>query len=258
MKTPTITALMALALAGPSMLEAATLSLVTLTNPPEETVPAGGSDYVSSIHAGQTFYVAIPYAAGAWASPEATDYFEVSTFLLSSGGTSTVSFSFYTATDSGDSLSSITELSGLTAGTASVMEAVAVQPNDPGNTAIAGVTAQIEYPNLTGNPFASISNGMMWLGITNTGSNTVSYYTGDPLGLGSPAPAYAFGAPFDTEATALLERTYTYEQNGTFATSNANVHPYITIDAVTVPEPATGLLAGFAVAGCLLLRRRSA
>jgi MYXO-CTERM domain-containing protein len=251
MNTSTMTALLALALAGPSMLEAATVSLITNTNPTEVT--SGGTDFVSEIHAGQTLYVAIPYAAGAWPSSEATDYFEISTFLLSSGGTSTVSFSFYSATDSGTELSSITELSGITAGTAAVMEAVAVQPSDPGNTAIAGVSAQIEYPNLTGNPFASISNGMMWLGITNTGSNTVTYYTGSPFG-GSPAPTYTFSGPFDTEASALLEDTYTYNQNGTLATANENVHPYLTITAVTVPEPGVAGLGG--LAGLLLLRRR--
>ena len=255
MNTPTMTALLTLALAGPSMLEAATLSLVTNTNPGEVT--GGGSDFVSEIHAGQTLYVAIPYSAGAWQSSEATDYFEVSTFLLSSGGSSTVSFSFYSATDSGTDLSSITELSGITAGTAAVMESVSGQPSDPGNTAIAGVSAQIEYPNLTGNPFASISNGVMWLGITNTGSNTVAYYTGSPFG-GSPAPTYTFGGPFDTEATALLPDTYTYNENGTLATGNENVHPYITITAVTVPEPGTSLLAGCTILGCLLRRRRSA
>ena len=256
MKTPTMTALLALALAGPSMLEAATLSLVTNTNPTEVT--SGGTDFVSEIHAGQTLYVAVPYAAGAWASTDATDYFEVSTFLLATGGSSTVSFSFYSATDSGTDLSSITELSGITAGTTSVMAAVSGQPSDAGNTAIAGVSAQIEYANLTGNPFASISNGVMWLGITNTGSNTVTYYTGTPFGFGSPAPTYSFSGPFDTEATSLLEDTYTYNQNGTLATGNQNVHPYLTITAVTVPEPGTSLLAGCAILGGLLRRRRAA
>lgn len=255
MKASTLTASLALALAGASAVQAATLSLVTNTNPTEVT--SGGSDFVSEIHAGQTLYVAIPYAAGAWQSSEATDYFEVSTFLLSSGGTSTVSFSFYSATDSGEELSSITELSGITAGSAAVMAAVAGQPSDPGNTAIAGVAAQIEYANLTGNPFESISNGVLWLGITNTGSNTVSYYTGSPFG-GSPAPTYEFGGPFDTEATALLPDTYTYNGNDTLATGNENVHPYITINAVTVPEPTTTLLAGIAVLGGLTRRRRSA
>ena len=255
MKVSTITASLTLALAGASSLQAATLALVTNTNASD--IPNGASDYVSEIQAGQTLYVAIPYAAGAWQSTEATDYFEVSTFLLSAGGASTVSFSFYSATDSGTDLSSITELSGLTAGTASVMAAVGVQPSDPSNTAIAGVTAQIEYANLTGNPFASISNGVMWLGITNTGANTVSYYTGDPFGLGVPAPTYTFGGPFDTEATALLEDTYTYNENGTLGAANANVHPYVTITAVTVPEPGTGLLAGLAVLGCLRRRRKA-
>jgi hypothetical protein len=249
MNTPIRTSLLALAMAGAS--QAASVSLVTNTNPGE--VSTGQNDYISEIYAGQTLYVAIPYAAGAWPSAEATDYLTISTFLLGTGGASTVSFSFYTATDSGTELSAITELSGFTAGTASISAAAAGTPAELGATA--GVEAQIDYANLTGNPFASIANGVVWLGITNTGSNTVAYYTGSPFG-GTPAPAYTFAGPFDTEATALLEDTYTYNANDTLATANQNVHPYLTITAETIPVPEPGAAALAGLAGVMLLLRR--
>ena len=247
-----MTALLALSLAGSSSLHAATLMLVENTNPGEVT--GGGNDSISQIGVGQTLYVAIPYAAGTWQGTGATDYFTVSTFLLAEGGTSTVSFNFFTAIDSGLELSAITALdaANITAGSASVAAAdLGLPPSDPANTGVAAVNAQIEYENQIGNPFSSISNGILWLGITNTGSNTVTYYTG-ALG-GSPAPAYSFGAPFDTVASSLLEDTYIYDGE-TFVSGNQNVHPYLTMTAVTVPEPRSALLAG--LAGLALLRRR--
>ena len=64
----------------------------------------------------------------------------------------------------------------------------------------------------------------------------------------------AFSGPLDTEATLLSPDTYTYNANNTPATSNQNVHPYVTIVAVTVPEPGLSALLGFA--GFTLLRRR--
>ena len=261
MNTPTMTTLLALSLAGSSMLQAATLSLVTNTNPGEVT--GGGNDSMSQIEVGQTLYVAIPYAGGAWQSAEATNYFSVSTFLLGDGGSSSVSFNFFTAIDSGTELSGITQLdaANITAGSANVVAAaVGLPPSDLANRSAAPVSAQIEYANQLGNPFASITNGILWLGITNTGENTVMYYA-SALG-GSPAPTYSFGGPFDTEANSLLEDTYTYNTNvtgGAPVTSNQNVHPYITITAVTVPvpEPESALLAGLAVLGGLRRRRRS-
>ena len=259
MNTPTMTTLLALSLAGSSMLQAVTLSLVTNTNPGEVT--GGLNDSISQIGAGQTLYVAIPYVAGAWQSSEATDYFLVSTFLLGDGGASSVSFNFFTALDSGTALSSIAPLdaANLAAGSASVAAATLGLPSDPANTSVAAVNAQIEYANLTGNPFSSISNGILWQGITNTGANTVNYYA-SALG-GTPAPTYAFDGPFDTGATSLLEDTYTYATNATGGTpdaANQNVHPYITITAVTVPEPGIALLAGLAGIPLLLRRGRAA
>ncbi len=256
MKTVIRSSLAALAMAGVS--GAATMSLVTNTNPGQVTGDQAPeeprSDYVSQIFAGQTLYIGIPYSAGAWPSAEATDYFEVSTFLLGINGSSTVSFSFYSATDTGEGLSAISELQGFTAGEINIAEAGSGTPMELGATA--GVTAQIQYSDLTGNPFASISNAIVWLGITNTGSNDVAYYTGDPLGLGQPAPAYQFEGPFDTGATALHPNTYTYNLGGDLATANQNVHPYINITAetITVPEPGVAGLAG--LAGLLLIRRR--
>ena len=257
----TFVTMLGLALAGASASHAATLSLVNNTNPGQVTGEGQGpedprSDYVSQILAGQTLYIGIPYSAGAWPSTEATDYFEISTFLLGVGGSSTVSFSFYSASDSGTELSGITELDeldGFTAGTVNIAEAGSGTPMDLGPTA--GVTAQIQYADLTGNPFESISNGIVWLGITNTGSNDVAYYTGDPLGLGEPTPAYQFGGPFDSTATALHANTY-YYSGGSFVSGNSNVHPYVTINAETipVPEPDSALLAG--LAGLVLLIRR--
>ena len=128
-------------------------------------------------------------------------------------------------------------------------------PSDSYNTGRAGVQAQIEYVNTTGNPFASISNAIVWLGITNTGANTMAYYWGIP-GFGTPSPAYTFGDPFDTSATALQSETYIYNPGGDFETGNSNVHPYMTITAetISVPEPGVAALAG--LAGLLLIRRR--
>ena len=262
MKTLVTKTMLGLALAGASASHAATLSLVDNTNPGQVTGEGQGpedprSDYVSQILAGQTLYIGIPYSAGAWPSTEATDYFEISTFLLGVGGSSSVSFSFYSAEDTGTELSAITQLTeieGFTPGTVNISEAGSGTPMELGPTA--GVTAQIQYADLTGNPFASISNGIVWLGITNTGSNDVAYYTGDPFGLGQPAPAYEFGGPFDTGATALHANTYTYNSGGDLAAANQNVHPYVTITAETipVPEPRAAALAG--LAGVLLLLRR--
>lgn len=257
MNTPRLTiGLLALALAGTPLLHAATVTLVNNTNASD--VPGGATDYVSQIFTGQTLYVGIPYAGGTWPLTDAADYFTVSTYLLSEGGSSTVSFQFFTAQDSGTALSSITALANFSAGSAAVAAASAGQPSNPANTSVAGVTAQIDYANLTGNPFSTISNGMLWLGITNTGSNTVSYYTGDPFGLGIPAPVYSYASPFDTEMNALLPDTYTYNGNGSLGSANQNVHPYISIDVVTVPEPASAMLAGLAGLGLLLRRNRRA
>ena len=252
MNTSIALSTLALAVAGASVAQAATLSLVTNTNP--EQVTGGGNDMVSEIHAGETLYVGIPYAAGAWASAEATDYFEVSTFLLGIGGTSSVSFSFHTATDSGTELSAVTELSGITTGSTNVQAAVSGSPMDSGNTSIAGVTAQIDYADLTGNPFASISNGVLWLGIKNTGSNTVAYYAGSPFGF--PAPTYSLSGPFDTGATSLVEDTYVYDSSDQLVGGNQNVHPYLTITAETIPVPEPGPAALAGIAGMMLLFRR--
>ena len=248
MKTSIKTSLHAFALAGAS--QAATVTLVSSNT---EEVIGGNVDSTVEILANQTLYVGIPYSAGAWPSAEATDYFEVSTFLIGTGGASTVSFNFYSAADSGTELSTISALSGFTAGSASVGEAGEGTAAELGSTS--QVNAQVDYADLTGNPFSSISNGIVWLGITNTGANTVSYYAGIP-GFGSPLIEYLFGAPFDTGATALVANSYTYNSNGTLPNGGPfeNVHPYITVTAQTVPEPgaaALGLLGGF-----FLLRRR--
>jgi len=256
MKTVIRTSLAALALAGAS--SAATVSLVTITNP--EEVTGGQTDSVSQILAGQTVYVGIPFAAGSWPSSEATDYFEVSTFLLATGGTSTASFSFYTATDSGTELTGITQLSNITTGSVNVAQEVSGVPSDSGNTAIAGVTAQLEYANATGNPFASIGAGVIWLGITNTGSNTINYYTGFPglpSGFGTPAPVYSFSGPFDSEQSGLTPDSYVYE-GGVLVDGGQNqyVHPYLSITAETIPVPEPGVAGLAGLAGFLLIRRR--
>jgi MYXO-CTERM domain-containing protein len=242
------TSLLAFAVTG-----AAQASTITLVSSNSEVVTGGQVDYTVEILSSQTLYVGIPYSAGAWPSAEATDYFEVATFLLGIGGSSTVSFNFYSANDTGTELSAITPLSGFTAGSASVGEAGSGSAAELGSTS--EVTAQVDYANLIGNPFSSLSNGILWLGITNTGANTVSYYAGIP-GFGSPLIEYTFGAPLDTTATALVANSYTYNANGTLPNGGPfeNVHPYVTITAQTVPEPgaaALGLLGGF-----LLLRRR--
>jgi uncharacterized protein (TIGR03382 family) len=250
MNTSTKVFLFAFAFAGAS--QAATLTLVENTNP--EEVTGGGTDFVSQILVGQTLYVGIPYAGTPWPTAEATDYFEVATYLLGVEDSGTASFSFYSAADSGSDLSGITELSGFTGGMVNVAQQVSTNPLDTGNLALAGVTARIEYPNLTGNPFNSLTEGMLWLGITNTGSSTLSYYTGTPFGFGSPAPGYAFAAPFDSGATSLYADTYTYNSGGDLATANENVHPYLAITAQTVPEP--GVAALGLLGGVLLLRRR--
>lgn len=254
MNTVIRTSLAALALAGAS--SAATVSLVTNTNPDEVT--GGQTDSISQILAGQTVYVGIPFAAGSWPSSEATDYFEVSTFLLATGGTSTASFSFYTATDSGTELTDITQLSNITTGTVNVAQEVSGVPADAGNTAIAGVTAQLEYANTMGNPFASISAGVLWLGITNTGSNTINYYTGFPglpAGFGTPAPVYSFAGPFDSAESGLTPDSYVY-QGGSLVTGNQYVHPYLSITAETIPVPEPGFAGLAGLAGFLLIRRR--
>ena len=207
---------------------AATLSLVTNTNPQEITGEGenpGITDTTAEILPGQTLYIGIPYSGGAWPTSEATDYFEVSTFLLGVGGDSTASFSFYTATDIGTGSSVITELGGMSAGSTSVLSGNdLLPPSDSYNTGRAGVQAQIEYVNTTGNPFASLSNAIVWLGITNTGANTMAYYWGIP-GFGTPSPAYTFCDPFDTSATALQSETYIYNPGGDFETGNSNVPP---------------------------------
>lgn len=245
-----------ISLVGAASSDAALITLVDNTNPAEVT--GGGTDFVSQIAAGQTLYVGIPYAGGAWPTAEINDYFEVSTYLLGVDGSSTASFSFYSASITGDEfeteLSGITELSGFTAGVVNVAQEVSTTPSDPGNLAVAGVTAQIDYNNQTGNPFASLTEGMLWLGITNTGGNAISYYIGSPFG-GSPSPTYSFAAPFDTGASALHEDSYTYNSGGDLAVSNQNVHPYLDIVVVTVPEPDAALLAGLAGLS-LILRRR--
>ncbi len=242
-----------LCLGGATSVQATVISLVENTNYGD--VAAGDVDFVSQIGAGQTLYVGIPYTAGAWPTLEENDYFGISTYLLADGGTSTASFSFYSAVDSGTELSDITELSGFTAGTANVAQQVSTTPSDSGNLAVAEVTAQIDYGNVAGNPFTSVTEGTLWLGITNTGGNTISYYTGAPFG-GSPSPAYSFADPFDTGATALNTDSYTYNSGGDLAAGNENVHPYMNVTLVTAPEPGTALLAG--IAGISLIRRRRA
>lgn len=242
-------------LAGAASLKAAVITVVENINPGEVT--GGGTDFVSQILVGQTLYVGIPYTGGTWPTAEANDYFEVSTYLLGVDGSSTASFSFYSAsvTDNGTSteLTGITELSGFTAGVVNVAQQVSTTPSDAGNLAVAGVVAQIDYNNQTGNPFSSLTEGILWLGITNTGDSDISYYTGSPFG-GSPSPGYSFAAPFDTETSELHEDSYTYDSGGDLATSNQNVHPYMNVTLVTVPEPSTALLAG--IAGLSLVRRR--
>jgi len=266
MKTIIRTSLMALAMAGAS--SAATLSLVTNTNPEEVTGGEGvnQTDFTSEILPGQTLFIGLPYAAGTWASAEATDYLEVTAFLLASGGTSTASFDFYTATDTGTALTDIAVFNNgntISTGVANVAQAVSSTPSDPGNTNLAGVTAQLEYGDSTGNPFGSLSAGVLWLGITNTGENTILYYTGTPGGFGSPNPGYSFGGPFDSGATSLAEDSYVYgsneSPNDTLETANQNVHPYITITAETVtPVPEPGAIGLVSLAGMLLIRRRRA
>lgn len=246
--------LLALALASPAAIQAQTnIPLVTNTNPTEVT--GGGNDFVSQILAGQTLYVGIPYAAGIWPGADATDYFEVSAFILSEGGSSTAAFNFFTATDNGTGLSAITPVAGVTAGTANVAASVAPAPSDPGNTSIAGVSAQLDYANLPGDPFVSTTGGYLWLGITNTGTNTLTYYTANPFGGGSPAPTYAFGAPFDTGAPTLAADTYTYNADTTLAAGNQNVHPYFNVTAVTVPEPDMAMMTALAGLGVIFWRR---
>jgi hypothetical protein len=264
MKAIIRTSLMALAMAGAS--SAATLSLVTNTNPEEVTGGEGvnQTEFTSEILSGQTLFIGIPYAAGAWGSAEATDYFEVRAFLLASGGTSTASFDFYTATDTGTALTDIAVFNNgntITTGVANVAQAVSGTPSDPGNTNLAGVTVQLEYGDSTGNPFGSLSAGIVWLGITNSGSNTIVYYTGVPGGFGSPNPEYSFGGPFDSGATSLAEDTYVYSSNvspnDTLETANQNVHPYINITAETVtPVPEPGAIGLVSLGGILLIRRR--
>jgi len=264
MKTIIRTSLMALAMAGAS--SAATLSLVTNTNPEEVTGGEGvnQTDFTSEILPGQTLFIGVPYDAGSWGSAEATDYLEVRTFLLASGGTSTASFDFYTATDTGTSLADIAVFNNgglITTGVANVAQAVSGTPSDPGNTSIASVTAQLEYGDTTGNPFGSLSAGVVWLGITNSGSNTIIYYTGVPGGFGSPNPLYSFGDPFDSAATSLAEDTYVYSSgvtpHDTLETANQNVHPYLTLTAETVtPAPEPGVVGFISLTGLLLLRRR--
>ena len=253
--------MLGLALAGASAGHAATMSLVDNTNPTEVT--EGGNDFAAELLAGQTLYIGIPYnGLGTWPAGEVADYFEVQAFLYGVGGDSTVSFSFYSAEDIGTESSSITQLDGMTAGIASVLAGDAGQPpSDPSNYGVANVEAQIGYANLAGNPFASITNGIVWLGITNTGSNTVNYYTGVPglpPGFGTPSPAYTFGEPFDSTAGALYENSYIYDSGNlpVDGGENQNVHPYINITAETipVPEPHAAALAG--LAGVVLLLRR--
>lgn len=248
MNTAIKTSLFAFAFAGAS--QAATLNLVTSNS---EVVLGGEVDYTNEILAGQTLYIGVPYAAGAWPSAEATDYFNVSTFLIGVEGASSVSFNFYSASDSGTELNSINPLAGFTAGSAAVPAAGAGTAAELGATS--QVNAQVQYADLVGNPFASISNGILWLGITNTGANTVSYYSGVP-GFGSPLIAYTFGGPFDTEVSALYMNSYTYDLNGTLPDGGQfqNVHPYVNVSAVTVPEPTAAALG--ILGGCLLLRRR--
>lgn len=248
MNTAIKTSLLALTMAGAS--QAATLSLVTSNS---EVVLGGEVDYTNEILASQTLYIGIPYAAGAWPSAEATDYFNVSSFLIGVEGASSVSFNFYSASDSGTGLTSINPLAGFTAGSAIVPEAGEGTAAELGATS--QINAQVQYADQIGNPFSSISNGILWLGITNTGANTVSYYSGVP-GFGSPLIAYTFSGPFDTGASALHLNSYTYDLNGTLPNGGQfqNVHPYVNVSVVTVPEP-TAIALGL-VGGCLLLRRR--
>ncbi|MEO5914761.1 MAG: hypothetical protein ABIS50_11040 [Luteolibacter sp.] len=240
-----------LSFGGAGSVQAATVTLVSSNT---EVVTGGDVDYTVEILANQTLYVGIPYnSAGAWPTSEATDYFEVATFLLGIGGSSTVSLNFYSATDTGEALSTIAPLTGFTAGSATVGAA------GPGSAAAQGgtsqVNAQVGYADLIGNPFSSIGNGIVWLGITNTGSNTVSYYAGVP-GFGFPSIEYAFGDPFDTAATQLVANSYTYNSNGTLPDGGKfeNVHPYLVITAQTIPEPGTAALG--ILGGVFLLRRR--
>jgi hypothetical protein len=250
MLLPALTA----ALLIPHALSAQTIiPLVTNTNPSEVT--GGGNDFMSQIFTGQTLYIGIPYTGGAWPSAEATDYFQVSTFLLAEAGTSTASFNFFTGNDSGTSLTGITPLPGVSAGTTSVAALVSDTPSDPGNTSIALITLQLDYNNQPGDPFSATTGGVLWLGITNTGTKTINYYTGSPFGV--PAPSYLFNAPFDTGAAQLHDDTYTYNANSTLGAANQNVLPYLSVSAVTVPEPGTLLLAGVAGASLLVRRRRS-
>jgi uncharacterized protein (TIGR03382 family) len=248
MNTAIKTSLLAFALAGAS--QAATVALVASNT---EEVTGGNVASTVEILASQTLYIGIPYSAGAWPSAEATDYFEITTFLVGSVGATTVSFNFYSATDMEGSLSDITPLSGFTAGSANVGAEASGTPAEKGLAS--QVNAQVDYVNLTGNPFSSISNGIAWLGITNTGDNPMSYYAGIP-NFGFPSIEYTFGAPFDTAATALVANSYIYNSNGNLADGGGfeNLHPYVTITAQTVPEP--GVAALGLLGGVLLLRRR--
>jgi hypothetical protein len=232
------------------------IPLVTNTNPGEVT--GGANDYMSQVLPGQTLYVGVPYAGGALPAAEPIDYFTLSTYMLSTADEGSVSFNFYTGTDTGLSLTGITPLAGMTAGTATVAPLVDDDPSAPGNTALAEVTTVLDYADLAGDPFAAAasSGGMLWLGITNTGGTTLSYYAGNPFGGGVSAPAYSFSAPFDTAATGLNADSYVNNPDGTLSEPYQNVHPYVSFSAVTVPEPDAVLLT-FASGSLLLLRRRA-
>ncbi len=238
-----------LSMYGAASVQAA-LTLVDNTN--HASVTAGQVDMVSQIEAGHTLYVGIPYAGNTL--PDLGDgghFLDIATYLLGVDGSSTASFNFYSATEvineTDSELTGLTALSGFTAGVVSVaQEDGSGSPTSSGNLDVAGVAAQI---GLTGNPFESLTAGILWLGITNTGGNTILYYAGSPFGL--PAPSYSFAEPFDTEVSSLHMNTYIYD-GGSFVSGNQNVHPYLNV--VLVPEPSSALLAG--IAGLSLLRRR--
>lgn len=245
-----------LSMYGAASVQAA-LTLVDNTN--HASVTAGEVDSVGQIEAGQTLYVGIPYSGASWPEQEEGDYFfDVSTYLLGAEGSSTASFNFYSATEVIDEtesqLTGLTALSGFTAGVVNVAQQNGSGvPSDSGNVAMAGVAAQIGYENLSANPFASLTEGILWLGITNTGENTILYYAGSPFGV--PAPSYTFAEPFDTTTNSLYTNTYIHE-GGSQVSGNQNVHPYmnVVLEPVLAPEPSTALLAG--LAGLSLLRRR--
>lgn len=249
MKATIRTSLLAFALAGVS--QAATVALVFSNT---TVVTNGEVEQVTLLSAGQTLYVGIPYSAGAWPSAEATDFFDVTTFLLGIEGAATASFNFYAATETGAGLTGITALSGFTAGTADVI-AADLEASISSQGAASQTIAEVQYADLVGNPFTSISNGIVWLGITNTSSNTIAYYSGAPGPNNSPSNAYIFASPFNSTQNQLVADSYTHT-GAVFDSGNENVHPWATVTMTTIPVPEPGAAALGMLGGILLLRRR--